>query len=162
MKYLKDKIDDAVKATKASIEEGIVAGGGTALAKVAKKLAAHLSAQAGEGKMNVDEKAGFDIVVQALETPLAQIAMNAGKDDAAVIVSKVQSGKANAGYNALTDEIVEDMLAAGIVDPVKMPRMALENAVLPPRCSSRLEAAIADIPEPKAPPAPGGMGGMDY
>src|SRR3989344_2035785 len=81
MKYLKDKIDDAVKATKASIEEGIVAGGGTALAKVAKKLIAHDG-----GKMNVDEKAGFDIVVRALETPLAQIALNAGKDDAGVIV----------------------------------------------------------------------------
>jgi len=156
MKYLKDKIDDAVKATKASIEEGIVAGGGTALAKVAKKLIAHDG-----GKMNTDEKAGFDIVVRALETPLAQIALNAGKDDAAVIVSKVQSGKANAGYNALTDEIVEDMLSAGIVDPVKMPRMALENAVSAAAMLLTTEAAIADIPEPKSPPAPGGMG-MDY
>jgi len=157
MKYLKDKIDDAVKATKASIEEGIVAGGGTALAKVAKKLMAQ------ESKMSADEKAGFDIVVQALETPLAQIAINAGKDDAAVIVSKVQSGKANAGYNALSDEIVDDMLAAGIVDPVKMPRMALENAVSAAAMLLTTEAAIADIPEPKAPPAPGGgMGGMDY
>ncbi|MDO8593724.1 MAG: chaperonin GroEL [bacterium] len=156
MKYLKDKIDDAVKATKASIEEGIVAGGGTALAKVAKKLAAH------EGKMSADEKAGYDIVVQALETPLAQIAINAGKDDASLIVSKVQSGKANAGYNALTDEIVEDMLVAGIVDPVKMPRMALENAVSAAALFLTTEAAIADIPEPKSPASPGGMGGMDY
>ena len=157
MKYLKDKIDDAVKATKASIEEGIVAGGGTALAKVAKKLAAH------EGKMGADEKTGFDIVVRALETPLAQIAVNAGKDDAAVIVSKVQSGKANAGYNALTDEVVEDMLGAGIVDPAKMPRMALENAVSAAALLLTTEAAIADIPEPKTPSAggPGGMG-MDY
>ena len=153
MKYLKDKIDDAVKATKASIEEGIVAGGGTALAKVAKKLMAH------EGKMSVDEKAGFDIVVQALETPLAQIAINAGKDDAAVIVSKVQTGKANAGYNALIDEIVEDMLAAGIVDPVKMPRMALENAVSAAAMLLTTEAAIADIPEPKKDMP---QGGMDY
>ena len=103
MKYLKDKIDDAVKATKASIEEGIVPGGGTALAKVAKKLVAH------EGKMSADEKSGFDIVVHALEVPLAQIVINAGKDDAAVIVSKVQSGKANAGYDAMKDEIVDDM-----------------------------------------------------
>ena len=158
MKYLKDKIDDAVKATKASIEEGIVAGGGTALAKVAKKLIAHDG-----GKMNTDEKAGFDIVVRALETPLAQIALNAGKDDAAVIVSKVQSGKANAGYNALTDEIVEDMLSAGIVDPVKMPRMALENAVSAAAMLLTTEAAIADIPEPKTPAmGGGGMGGMDY
>lgn len=156
MKYLKDKIDDAVKATKASIEEGIVAGGGTALAKVAKKLAAQ------EHKMSTDERAGFDIVVRALETPLAQIAINAGKDDAAVIVSKVQGGKANAGYNALTDEIVEDMLSAGIVDPVKMPRMALENAVSAAAMLLTTEAAIAEIPEPKSPPAPGGGMGMDY
>jgi len=157
MKYLKDKIDDAVKATKASIEEGIVAGGGTALAKVAKKLAAHGS------KMSVDEQTGYDIVVRALETPLAQIAINAGKDDASVIVSKVQSGKSNAGYNALTDEIVEDMLAAGIVDPVKMPRMALENAVSAAAMLLTTEAAIAEIPEPKFPPSGGGdMGGMGY
>src|SRR3989338_1401156 len=156
MKYLKDKIDDAVKATKASIEEGIVAGGGTALAKVAKKLANH------DVKMSADEKSGFDIVVQALETPLAQIAVNAGKDDAAVIVSKVQGGKVNAGYNALTDEIVEDMLAAGIVDPLKMPRMALENAVSAAALLLTTEAAITDIPEPKKDSPSGGMGGMDY
>jgi len=155
MKYLKDKIDDAVKATKASIEEGIVAGGGTALVKVAKKLAAHTE------KMSADEKTGFDIVVRALETPLAQIAINAGKDDAAVIVSKVQSGKANAGYDALADSIVDDMLAAGIVDPVKMQRMALENAVSAAAILLTTEAAIADIPEPKAPPV-GGMEGMGY
>lgn len=156
MKYLKDKIDDAVKATKASIEEGIVAGGGTALAKVSKKLGAQ------DGKMSTDEKSGFDIVVRALETPLAQIAVNAGKDDASVIVAKVQSGKSNAGYNALTDEVVEDMLSAGIVDPVKMQRMALENAVSAAAMLLTTEAAVADIPETKAPPASGGMGGMDY
>jgi len=156
MKYLKDKIDDAVKATKASIEEGIVPGGGTALAKIAKKLAAQT------GKMTTDEKAGFDIVVRALEMPLAQIAINAGKDDAAVIVSKVQAGKANAGYNALTDEMTDDMLAAGIVDPVKMPRMALENAVSAAAILLTTEAAIAEIPEPKAPTAGGDMGGMGY
>ena len=159
MKYLKDKIDDAVKATKASIEEGIVPGGGTALAKIAKKLAAQGT------KMIADEQAGFDIVVRALEMPLAQIAINAGKDDASAIVAKVQSGKANAGYNALTDEIVEDMLKAGIVDPVKMSRMALENAVSSAAILLTTEAAIAEIPEPKAPSAAGGMdsmGGMGY
>lgn len=153
MKYLKDKIDDAVKATKASIEEGIVAGGGTAFAKVSKKLLTH------EGKMSSDEQVGFDIVVRALEMPLAQIAMNAGKDDAALIISKVQAGKVNAGYNALTDEMVDDMLAAGIVDPVKMPRMALENAVSAAAILLTTEAAIADIPEPKKESAGGeGMG----
>lgn len=157
MKYLKDKIDDAVKATKASIEEGIVAGGGTALAKVAKKLGA------ADPKLSYDERTGYDIVVRALEMPLSQIVMNAGKDDASAIVSKVQAGKANAGYNALTDEIVDDMLAAGIVDPVKMPRMALENAVSAAALLLTTEAAIAEIPEPKKEsPAGGGMGGMDY
>jgi chaperonin GroEL len=155
MKYLKDKIDDAVRATKASIEEGIVAGGGTALAKVSKKLA-HTTA-----KMSKDEKAGYDIVVRALEMPLRQIAINAGKEDVATIVSKVQSGKANAGYDAMEDEIVEDMLAAGIVDPAKMPRMAVENAVSAAAIFLTTEAAVADIPEPKAPPAAVGEG-MDF
>jgi chaperonin GroEL len=154
MKYLKDKIDDAVKATKASIEEGIVPGGGTALAKVSKKIAS------GTEKMSSDEKIGFDIVVRALEMPLSQIAMNAGKDDAPVVIAKVQNGKAHAGYNAVTDEILDDMLAAGIVDPVKMPRMAVENAVSAAAILLTTEAAIADIPEPKVPPAQGGMDGM--
>lgn len=156
MKYLKDKIDDAVRATKASIEEGIVPGGGTALAKVAKKLSSV------EGKMLPDEKTGFDIVVRALEMPLAQIAINAGKDDAPFIVSNVQGGKVNAGYNALKDTLIDDMLDAGIVDPVKMPRMALENAVSAAAILLTTEAAIADIPEPKKEVAPAGMGGMDY
>jgi chaperonin GroEL len=154
MKYLKDKIDDAVKATKASIEEGIVPGGGTALAKISKKLAAS------DPKMTSDERVGFDIVVRALEMPLAQIAINAGKDDSSVIVSKVQSGKASAGYDAVADEIVEDMYAAGIVDPVKMPRMAVENAVSAAAILLTTEAAIAEIPEPKK-ESPD-MGGMGY
>ncbi len=157
MKYLKDKIDDAVKATKASIEEGIVPGGGTALAKVAKKIAS-----SGK-KMTVDEKSGYDIVVRALEMPLAQIAMNAGKDDAAEIVSSVQAGKPNSGYDAMADKLVDDMLSAGIVDPAKMPRMALENAVSAAAILLTTEAAITDIPEPKKEAASGGMGGgMDF
>lgn len=156
MKYLKDKIDDAVKATKASIEEGIVPGGGTALVKVAKKIVVT------DEKMNADEKAGYDIVVSALEIPLMQIALNAGKDDAAVIVGKVQAGKSTAGYDAMADEFVEDMLAKGIVDPVKMPRMALENAVSAAAILLTTEAAVAEIPEPKKEAAGGGMGEMDY
>jgi len=157
MRYLKDKIDDAVKATKASIEEGIVPGGGTALAKVAKKISAQ------KHTMSADEQSGFDIVVHALERPLTQIALNAGKDDVAVIVEKVQTGKAHTGYNAVSDEIIDDMLVAGIVDPVKMPRMAIENAVSAAAMLLTTEVAIADIPEPKSPPAGGGdMGGMGY
>ncbi len=143
MKYLKDKIDDAVKATKAAMEEGIVPGGGTALAKVAKKLAA------ADPKLSGDAKAGYDLVAAALETPLAQIALNAGKDDAAVIVAKVQMGKANAGYDAMQDELVDDLLAAGIVDPAKMSREALENAVSAAAILLTTEAAVAEIPEPK-------------
>lgn len=158
MKYLKDKIDDAVKATKASIEEGIVPGGGTALAKVAKKLAS-----IEKKNMSTDEKAGYEIVTRALEMPLRQIALNAGKDDAGSIVEKVQKGKANAGYNAVTDEVIDDMYEAGIVDPVKMGRSAIENAVSAAAILLTTEAAIADIPEPKSPEMGGaGMGGMDF
>ncbi len=158
MKYLKDKIDDAVKATKAAMEEGIVAGGGTALAKVAKKLAG------ASGKLSPDEQVGYDIVVRALEQPLRQIALNCGKDDASVIVGKVQGGKATAGYDAMKDEMVDDMLEAGIIDPVKVTRGAVENAVSAAAILLTTEAAIADIPEPKASPAGdmGGMGGMDF
>ncbi len=161
MKYLKDKIDDAVRATKASIEEGIVAGGGTVLAKIAKKLS-----DTKDKKMSADESAGFDIVMNALEIPLAQIAINAGKDDAAVIIAKVQSARGNAGYDALKDEMVDDMLSAGIVDPAKMPRMAIENAVSAAAILLTTEAAVADIPEPKGTeaqtPDMSGMGGMGF
>lgn len=154
MKYLKDKIDDAVKATKASIEEGIVPGGGTALAKVAKGMT-------GAGKISADEQTGYDIVVRALEQPLRQIAFNCGKDDASVIVGKVQGGKAFAGYDAMKDEMIDDMIEAGIIDPVKVTRSAVENAVSAAAMLLTTEAAIADIPEPKTSPE-GGMGGMDY
>jgi chaperonin GroEL len=159
MKYLKDKIDDAVKATKASIEEGIVAGGGTALAKVARILS-----EMDTKKFTVDEKSGFDIVVRALEQPLRQIALNCGKDDASVIVHKVQDAKGLAGYDALADEMVDDMVKAGIIDPVKVTRGAVENAVSAAAILLTTEAAVADIPEPK--PSAGGdmgdMGGMGF
>jgi chaperonin GroEL len=159
MKYLKDKIDDAVKATKASIDEGIVSGGGAALAKISKKLA---NAEPAKGKaaMNSDEQAGYDIVVRALTQPLRQIAMNAGKDDASVIVKQVEDSKASAGYDALKDEMVDDMVQAGIIDPVKVTRGALENAVSAAAILLTTEVAVADIPEPKAPAGDGGMGGM--
>jgi chaperonin GroEL len=161
MKYLKDKIDDAVKATKASIEEGIVPGGGTALAKVSKILAgAEVQKMS---KMSADEKEGYEIVVRALSQPLRQIAINAGKDDAGVIVRQVEDAKGYAGYDAMKDEMVDDMVKAGIIDPVKVTRGAVENAVSAAAILLTTEAAVADIPEPKA-PAGGdmGMGGMDY
>ena len=161
MKYLKDKIDDAVKATKASIEEGIVPGGGTALAKVSKILSL-----VDTKKMSADEKEGYEIVVRALSQPLRQIAINAGKDDVGVIVHQVEESKGYAGYDAMKDEMVEDMVKAGIIDPVKVTRGAVENAVSAAAILLTTEAAIADFPEPKSPAGGdmgmGGMGGMDY
>ncbi|MBP6860431.1 MAG: chaperonin GroEL [Candidatus Pacebacteria bacterium] len=157
MKYLKDKIDDAVKATKASIEEGIVPGGGTALAKVAGDM----KGMKDEGGVSSDEKTGYDIVTRALEQPLRQIAMNAGKDDASVIVGKVQGAKGFAGYDAMNDVMVDDMVKAGIIDPVKVTRSAVENAVSAAAILLTTEAAVAEIPEPKVAPE-GGQGGMDF
>jgi len=157
MKYLKDKIDDAVKATKASIEEGIVPGGGTALAKVSRMLRVE------DWEFdNKDEELGFAIVGKALEAPLRQILLNAGKDDGSAIVERVQNGKGFGGYDALKGEEVADMAAAGIIDPVKVTRSAVENAVSSAAILLTTEAAIAEIPEPK-PQMPEGMGGgMDF
>jgi chaperonin GroEL len=157
MKYLKDKIDDAVKATKASIDEGIVPGGGTALAKVSKMLAGR-----SDKTMTADERAGYDIVVRALEQPLRQIALNCGKDDVGSIVRDVEDAKGFAGYDALEDVMVDDMMKAGIIDPVKVTRGAVENAVSAAAILLTTEAAIADIPEPKAPEGSQDMGGMGY
>ncbi len=157
MKYLKDKIDDAVKATKASIEEGIVPGGGTALAKVSRMLRVE------DWEFdNKDEELGFAIVGKALEAPLRQILLNAGKDDGSAIVERVQNGKGFGGYDALKGEEVADMAEAGIIDPVKVTRSAVENAVSSAAILLTTEAAIAEIPEPK-PQMPEGMGGgMDF
>ncbi len=160
MKYLKDKIDDAVKATKASIEEGIVPGGGTALAKVSRML--RVEDWDFDSK---DEETGFAIVGRALEAPLRQILANAGKDDGSAIVERVQNAKGFAGYDAAKGEEVADMAEAGIIDPVKVTRSAVENAVSAAAIFLTTEAAVADIPEPKAPAGGGdmgGMGGMDF
>ncbi len=156
MKYLKDKIDDAVKATKASIEEGIVPGGGTALAKVARSI--RVEDWEFDSK---DEEAGFAIVGRALEAPLRQILQNAGKDDGSAIVERVQSGRGFGGYDALAGVEVEDMAEAGIIDPVKVTRSAVEHAVSAAAIFLTTEAAVAEIPEPKAPAGPE-MGGMDF
>lgn len=156
MKYLKDKIDDAVKATKASIEEGIVPGGGSALAKVSAAL------EKGRKGLSADQEAGYQIVVRALSEPLRQIALNCGKDDASVIVNKVQEAEGNAGYDALNDTMVNDMLKEGIIDPVKVSRSAVENAVSAAAILLTTEAAVAEIPEPKSAMPDAGMGGMDF
>ena len=163
MKYLKLKIEDAVNATKAAIEEGIVPGGGVALIRAAEKVRA--------GKKQEDKSdmsIGFNIVLKAVEAPLKQIALNSGKDDGSVIVQKVKEVKGNGGYDALKDEMIADMIVAGIIDPVKVTRSGLQNAASAAAILLTTEVAIADEPEEKKSGAgmgggmPGGMGGMDY
>lgn len=159
MKYLKDKIDDAVNATKAAIMEGIVPGGGAALVKAAVKA----EKGADWKKMTKEEETGYRIVLKALRQPLKQIATNAGKEGA-VIVDAVEKGKGNIGYDARADAMVPDMIEAGIIDPVKVTRGGVEHAVSAAAILLTTEAAIADEPEEKkdVPPMPGGMDGMGY
>ena len=160
MKYLKLKIEDAVNATKAAIEEGIVAGGGSALIRAARKIR---EKHATLVKMEI--KLGYEIVMRALEAPLKQIAINAGKDDGAVIVNKIMESKEeNAGYDAEKDVINKNMLEHGIIDPVKVTRTALQNAASAAAILLTTEVAIAEEPkDEKAGGMPaGGMGGMDY
>jgi chaperonin GroEL len=161
MKYLKLKIEDAVNATKAAIEEGIVAGGGTALVKAAQKVAEGF-AKAKE-KMTIDSRVGYEVVLKALEMPLRQIAQNAGADPG-VVVEKVREAKNNAGYDATKNEVVSDIVEAGIVDPVKVTRTGLERAASAAAILLTTEAAIAEEPEEKkdAPAPDMGMGGMDF
>lgn len=159
MKYLKDKIEDAVNATKAAIAEGIVAGGGTALVKAAQKI----EAGADFKKMSKEEEIGFRIVISALIRPLKQIAINAGKDSGDVVVEEVRKSKGMAGYDAVNDVIVSDMLQAGIIDPVKVTRGGVQHAVSAAAILLTTEAAIADEPEEKKEMPGGGMGGgMDF
>lgn len=161
MKYLKLKIEDAVNATKAAIEEGIVPGGGTALVKAGQKVAEIFAKQ--KDTMTVDARVGYEVLLRALEMPLRQIAINAGVD-AGVVVEKVKQAKGNAGYDAVKDEVVSDMLAAGIIDPVKVSRTGLERAASAAAILLTTEVLIADEPkdEKTTPQMPGGMGDMDY
>lgn len=160
MKYLKDKIDDAVNATKAAIAEGIVSGGGSALVKAAAKAEKSIDFD----KVTTEEETGYRIVLAALERPLRQIAMNAGKEDGSVMAAEIKKKKGHAGYDARKDEVVDDMLAEGIIDPVKVARGGVEHAVSAAAILLTTEAAIADEPEEKkdtpAMPDMGGMGGM--
>ena len=159
MKYLKLKIEDAVNATKAAIEEGIVAGGGVALVKAAQKVAENFAKT--KDKMDDAMRVGYEVVLKALEMPLRQIAQNAGVD-AGVVVEKVKNAKGNAGYDAVKNEIVPDMVAAGIVDPVKVTRTGLERAASAAAMLLTTEAAVAEEPkDEKDSPMQGGMG-EDY
>ncbi len=144
MKYLKLKIEDAVNATKAAIEEGIVPGGGVALIKSSVEIAKNLLQKRNITKEN---ELGYNIVIKALEAPLKQIAMNVGKEDGSVIVDKVKNGKGNYGYDALKDEFVSDMIASGIVDPVKVTRLGVENACSAASILLTTEVAVAEEPK---------------
>jgi len=150
MKYLKLKIEDAVNATKAAIAEGIVAGGGTALVKVAKKLS---NKNKGEThSLTASEFAvGYHVVVNALREPMRQIAINSGREDGSVIIETVAKGGANSGYNALEDVFVDDMFKAGIIDPVKVTRSALQHAVSAAAILLTTEVAIAEEPKEEKP-----------
>lgn len=157
MKYLKLKIEDAVNATKAAIEEGIVPGGGTSLTRAAAMVEGRVNKDLGR-----DELIGYRIVLKALEEPLKQLANNVGKDDGAVVVQKVKEQGGNFGYNAQKAEYEDDMIKAGIIDPVKVERAGVQHAVSAVAILLTSEVAIADLPEPEKPAMPdmGGMGGM--
>jgi len=154
MKEKKDRVDDALSATKAAVDEGIVIGGGAALIKAAKAVNLDLKG---------DEQVGADIILRAVYAPMKQIASNAGFD-AGVVADKVaNSDEANLGFNAATGEYV-DMLEAGIIDPLKVERVALQNATSVASLLLTTEATVSDVKEdkPAAPAMPdmGGMGGM--
>jgi chaperonin GroEL len=154
MKEKKDRVDDALHATRAAVEEGIVTGGGVALIRSIKSLAS----VKGE---NEDEKMGIQIVKKALEYPLRTIAFNAGVDGS-VVLQAVQNRKGSVGYNAKTDKY-EDLMAAGVIDPTKVTRVAIENAASIAGMVLTTETVINDIPEDKPEmhmPPGGGMGGM--
>ncbi len=153
MKEKKDRVDDALHATRAAVEEGIIPGGGVALVRasiVVSKL---------EGE-NEDENTGIQIITRAIEEPLRQIVANAG-NEGSVVVAKVKEGKNDFGYNA-KKEIYENMFEAGIIDPTKVTRVALENAASVAGMFLTTECVLADIPEdnPAMPPMGGGMPGM--
>lgn len=151
MKEKKDRVDDALHATRAAVEEGVVPGGGVALVRA-------LSALSNLKGDNEDQNAGINILRRAMEAPLRQIVSNAG-DEASVIVNEVKNGSGNYGYNAASGEY-GDMLAMGILDPAKVTRSALEHAASVAGLMLTTEVMITDKPAPEAPMPAGGMGGM--
>ena len=157
MKEKKLRIEDALNATKAAVEEGIVAGGGTIFVNVIPAVTALLADAEG------DEKTGVQIVAKALEEPIRQIAANAGLDGSVILEKVRTSGKNGFGFDAYKEEYC-DMIASGIVDPAKVTRSALENAASVSGMVLTTESLVADKPQPAAPAAPapdmGGMGGM--
>jgi chaperonin GroEL len=153
MKDRKLRLEDAINATKAAVEEGIVPGGGTTLAHLAPELETWATAN-----LNNEELTGALIVTRALTSPLRRIAENAGQNGA-IIAERVKEKEFNVGYNAATNEYV-DMFAAGIVDPAKVTRSALQNAASIAAMVLTTECIVVDKPEPKDGAASGGGGGM--
>jgi chaperonin GroEL len=157
MKEKKDRVDDALHATRAAVEEGIVAGGGVAFIRAIASLE-------GMKGINEDETTGIQIIKRAIEEPLRQICQNAGIEGS-IVVQKVKEGKADFGYNARTD-VYENMIGAGVIDPTKVSRVALENAASIAAMLLTTECVLADEPEEAGaanagmPPMGGGMGGM--
>jgi chaperonin GroEL len=159
VKERKDRVDDAMHATRAAVEEGVVGGGGTALLYATKALA-KLKAN------NDDQRVGIDIVRKAIQMPARQIVENAGADGSVVVGKLLESNDHNHGFDAQTGEYV-NMVKAGIIDPTKVVRLALQDASSVAGLLITTEAMVAERPEKKAPPMPGGhdhggMGGMDF
>jgi len=156
VKEKKDRVDDAMHATRAAVEEGIVPGGGVALLR-AKAAVQKLKSD------NSEVQAGINIVSKALEAPIRQIAENAGVEGSIVVGRITDNDSQTYGFNAQTEEYV-DMIQAGIVDPAKVVRAALQDAASVAGLLITTEAMVADAPKKEAPPAMpgGGMGGMDF
>ncbi|HRJ31887.1 MAG TPA: TCP-1/cpn60 chaperonin family protein, partial [Cyclobacteriaceae bacterium] len=154
MKEKKDRVDDALHATRAAVQEGVIPGGGVAYVRAIEALKTIETE-------NDDQETGVNIIRLALESPLRTIAENAGQEGS-VIVNKVREGKKDYGFNARTNKF-EDFFAAGIIDPTKVARLALENAASIAGLLLTTEAVVSEIPEEKEAPAMphgGGMGGM--
>src|SRR6202012_3745286 len=160
VKERKDRVDDALHATRAAVEEGIVAGGGTALLYATKALE-------GLAGANDDQTRGIDIVRKALYAPVRQIAQNAGHDGAVISGKLLESNDTNYGFNAQT-EVYENLVTAGVIDPTKVVRTALQDAASVAGLLITTEATVAELPaDDKAPMGMpgggmGGMGGMDF
>ena len=152
MKEKKARVEDALHATRAALEEGILPGGGVALLRAARTVKP-------SSDMTADEKTGYEIIVRSCSAPIHQIAENAGQDGG-VVVSKVAEGKGNFGYDALRDEYT-DLVKAGIIDPTKVTRSALQNAASVSTLLLTSDALIADAPKDEKPAAGGGHGGYD-
>ena len=155
MKEKKARVEDAMHATKAAVEDGIVPGGGVALLRAIEEVA--------KVKESGDVQVGIDIVKRALEEPSRQIINNAGKDEGSVVVKELKEKGGNWGFNAVSEKI-EDMLKAGIIDPAKVTKSALQNAASIAGLMLTTEAMVSEIKEkdkgPSMPPGGGGMGGM--